>query len=137
MKNVLFFPGLGEKPKQYSAYSNYMNIANIDWNTGKHNLKMTPDSVIVSFSLGATFPLEYSVKHKVKKIILCSPTPFESLDKCKFEELVFIIGEKEKFLIKVAKELKKGRKNVKLVIVPKADHRITKTYFDFIKRELV
>jgi len=103
----------------------YLIVADIDWNTGKATSSKNCGTV-VSFSLGAVFSLEIALKRKIKKLILCSPTPFESLGKHKAEQVIFIIGEKEKFLQKVFKPLCK--KNVKMIIVPKGGHRINKNY---------
>lgn len=122
---TIFYPGLGETKKNYRSLSEHLIVADIDWNTGKATSSKNCDT-IVSFSLGAVFSLDISIKRKLKKLILCSPTPFESLGKCKAEQVIFIIGEKEKFLQKIFKPLCK--KNVEMVIVPKADHRINKDY---------
>jgi esterase/lipase len=122
---TIFYPGLGETKKNYKSLSRHMVVADIDWNTGKATSAKNCD-IVVSFSLGAVFSLDIALKKKLKKLILCSPTPFESLGKHKAEQVIFIIGEKEKFLQKVFKPLCK--KNVKMVIVPKGDHRIDKNY---------
>ena len=122
---AIFYHGLGEKKKNYASLSKHLIVADIDWNTEKATSAKNCDTVI-SFSLGAIFSLDVALKRKLKKLILCSPTPFESLGKCKAEEVIFIIGEKEKFLQKVFKPLCK--KNVKMIIVPKGDHRIDKNY---------
>jgi len=122
---AIFFPGLGETKKNYKSLLKYLIVADIDWNTGKATSSKNCGTV-VSFSLGAVFSLEIALKRKIKKLILCSPTPFESLGKHKAEQVIFIIGEKEKFLQKVFKPLCK--KNVKMIIVPKGGHRINKNY---------
>ncbi len=122
---TIFYPGLGETKKNYQSLSKHLIIADIDWNTGKATSPKNCD-IVVSFSLGAVFSLEAALKRKLKKLILCSPTPFESLGKHKAEQVIFIIGEKEKFLQKVFKPLCK--KNIKMIIVPKGDHRINKSY---------
>lgn len=122
---TIFYPGLGETKKNYKSLSKHLIVADIDWNTRKATSSKNCDTV-VSFSLGAVFSLDISLKRKLKKLILCSPTPFESLDKYKAEQVIFIIGEKEKFLQKVFKPLCK--KNVKMIIVPQGDHKINKNY---------
>ncbi len=122
---TIFYPGLGETKKNYKSLSKHLIVADIDWNTGKATSSKNCDTV-VSFSLGAVFSLDISLKRKLKKLILCSPTPFESLGKCKAEQVIFIIGENEKFLQKVFKPLCK--KNVKMIIVPNSGHRITSQY---------
>jgi len=122
---TIFYPGLGETKKNYKSLSRHLIVADIDWNTGKATSSKNCDTV-VSFSLGAVFSLDIALKRKLKKLILCSPTPFESLGKHKSEQVIFIIGEKEKFLQKLFKPLL--TKNVRMIIVPKGDHRINKDY---------
>ncbi|MEQ1561675.1 MAG: hypothetical protein ABL899_03075 [Nitrospira sp.] len=122
---TIFYPGLGETKKNYKSLSRYLTIADIDWNTGKATPSKNYDNV-VSFSLGCVFSLEIALKRKMKKLILCSPTPFETLGKCRAEEVIFIIGENEKFLQKIFKPLCKG--NVKMIIVPGGIHKINRGY---------
>ena len=130
---TIFYPGLGETKKNYKSLSKHMIVADIDWNTGKVTPPKNCDTV-VSFSLGAAFSLDISLRKKLKKLILCSPTPFESLGKNKAEKVLFIIGEKEKFLQKIFKPLCK--KNVQMIIVPKANHKINKTYKKIILQNI-
>lgn len=130
---TIFYPGLGETKKNYQSLSKYLIVADIDWNTVKATSSKNCDTV-VSFSLGAVFSLEAALKRKLKKLILCSPTPFESLGKHKAKQVIFIIGEKEKFLQKVFKPLCK--KNIKMIIVPKGDHRINKNYEKIILQNI-
>src|SRR3989338_5764616 len=122
---TIFYPGLGETKKNYKSLSKHLTVAHIDWNTGKATSSKNYDTVL-SFSLGAVFSLDAALKRKLKKLILFSPTPFESLGRHKAEQIIFIIGEREKFLQKIFKPLCK--KNVKMIIVPKGDHRINKNY---------
>ena len=130
---TIFYPGLGETKKNYKSLSKHLIVADIDWNTGKATSSKNCDTV-VSFSLGNVFSLDIALKRKLKKLILCSPTPFESLGRHKAEEVIFIIGEKEKFLQKIFKPLCK--KNVKMVIVPKGDHKIDKNYQKIILQNI-
>lgn len=121
----IFYPGLGETKRNYRSLSKYLRIADIDWNTGK----TTPAgdcNTIVSFSLGVVFALHVATRKKLRKLILCSPTPFESLGKYRADEVVFVIGEQEKFLQEIFKPLCKG--SVRMVIVPGADHKINRVY---------
>ncbi len=127
--NAIFYPGLGETKKHYKSLVKYLTVADIDWNTGKATSAKNHE-IVVSFSLGAVFSLDVALKKKIKKLILCSPTPFESLGKHKAEEVIFIIGEKEKFLQKVFKPL--CGKNVRMVVVPGADHKIDRNYRNVI-----
>lgn len=122
---TIFYPGLGETKKNYKSLAKHLIVADIDWNTGKSTSAKNCDTV-VSFSLGAVFSIDIASKKKLKKLILCSPTPFESLTDCKAEQVLFIIGEKEKFLQKIFKPLCK--KNVKMIVVPNSDHKIDKNY---------
>lgn len=130
---TIFYPGLGETRKNYKSLSNHLIVADIDWNTGKATSSKNCDTV-VSFSLGNVFSLDMSLKKKLKKLILCSPTPFESLGKCKAEQVIFIIGEKEKFLQKIFKPLCKN--NVKMIIVPNGDHKIDRNYQKIILQNI-
>ncbi|MHB1316887.1 MAG: hypothetical protein ACYCZW_03485 [Minisyncoccota bacterium] len=130
---TIFYPGLGETKENYKSLSQHMIVADIDWNTGKATSSKNCDTV-VSFSLGAVFSIDISLKKKLKKIILCSPTPFETLGNHKAEEVIFIIGEKEKFLQKIFRPLCKG--NVKMILVPKGDHKIDKVYKEVILKNI-
>lgn len=110
-----------------------MTIADVDWNTGKTTSAKNFDT-IVSFSLGAVFSLDIASKKKIKKLILCSPTPFESLGKHKAKEVIFIIGEQEKFLQKIFKPL--CSQKVKMIIVPHGKHKVTRAYQKVILKTL-
>lgn len=123
--HTIFYPGLGETPKQYKGLAKHLTVAEIDWNTGKATSAKGYDTV-VSFSLGAVFSLDIALKKKLKKLILCSPTPFETLGAHKAEEVIFLIGEKETFLQKIFKPL--CGKGVRMMIVPNGDHRIDHKY---------
>lgn len=122
---TIFYPGLGETKNHYKSLSKHILVADIDWNTGKATSSKGCD-IVVSFSLGNVFSLDIARKKKLKKLILCSPTPFESLGTHKAEQVIFIIGEKEKFLQKTCRPLL--GKNVTMIIVPGADHKINKNY---------
>lgn len=132
--NTIFYPGLGETKKDYQSLAHHMNIADIDWNTGKATSARGCDTV-VSFSLGNVFSLDIALKKKLKKLILCSPTPFESLGKHKAQEVIIIVGEKEKFLQKIYQPLC-TKQQVKMIIVPKAGHKINATYENIILQNL-
>ena len=130
-KKILFFPGLGEKPKDYRSLSKYIKIADIDWNKDKYKPQITDENILVGFSLGNCYSLDYALKQKIKTLVICSSTPFEHLKGVKADSMIFIAGSKEKFLIdnykRVIKLLPKSQKN-KLVIVKGADHRIVGNY---------
>lgn len=128
---IIFFPGLGESSHKYDVFSKYMKIADINWNTGEYIPKISQENIVITFSLGAIFPLEYIQKNKLRKIVLCSPTPFEDVGKAKTEQIVFIAGSKEKFILqnikRVVKNLPKKIKS-EIIVIPKAGHRITGQY---------
>lgn len=134
MKNKnIFFPGLGENPNDYASLSPFTLIANIDWNIPTYKPSIKDADTLASFSLGAIFPLQYSQKNKIRRLILCSPTPFENLGNAKFYEIIFIVGSKEKFLIQNIKRiLKKVKVKKSLIIVKGADHKIEGKYRDVL-----
>ncbi len=129
MKNKInFIPGLGEKPKEYKALSKYLNIVDIDWNNGK--VRFGKVDTLIGFSMGAVIACEYSTKHKLKNLILCSLTPgAESLNMVKADNIIFLVGEKEKWVLK---EINRVRKTLKcknsVIVVPGSDHKITGKY---------
>ena len=132
---IIFYPGLGEKPSNYKAFSKLVTVADIDWNTGKYIPKVTNADIVISFSLGINYALDYASKHKVKKLILCSPAPFETLKGIKVPEIILMAGEKEKFLIENNLRLWKNwhnKKSIKLVTIPKIGHKITPKYLKVI-----
>lgn len=129
-KNLQFIPGLSEKPSQYKALSKYMNILNIDWNN-IHKAKIKGE-VIVGFSFGAILACTYALKHKVETLVLCSMTEgVETLKKVKAKQVIFLVGEKEKWCIKeidrVSKTLPKNTKWY-VQIIQKAGHKIEGNY---------
>lgn len=128
MKKVLFFPGLGEKASDYKGIlPKFIRVAKINWNTGKYAPRIDNYDTVVSFSLGTFFPLEYARKKKIKKLVLCSPTPFETMKGLKVGEVVFVVGQKEKFISenvrRIAKEV-----NTRVLIVKNGDHKIEDKY---------
>jgi alpha/beta superfamily hydrolase len=124
----IFFCGLGEQPSAYKSLSKFLNIIPIDWN--KIKIPKFKADTAVGFSMGAILACEYAIKNKVKNLILCSMTTgVESLEKIKSEKIIFLIGEKEKWVIKDTKRVLKTVKNrAKIIIVPKADHKIDRNY---------
>lgn len=127
MEKINFIPGLGEKPNEYKALSKYFNIVDIDWNNGKTNLGKI--DTLIGFSLGCVVACMHAEKTKVKKLILCSLTPEENLGKIKVDEVIFLVGEKEKFVLSNVRRIYKDLKIKKsIVIVPKAGHKITSNY---------
>ncbi len=130
IKKINFIPGLGEKLKDYGVLSKYLNIVDVDWNDGK--IKIGKVDILAGFSMGAVLACEYSIKHKLKILILCSTTPgAETLKKVKADKVIFMAGEKEKWLIKDIKRISKTlpKKTIReIIIIPKADHKITGNY---------
>jgi predicted esterase len=128
-KRIQFLPGLGEKPKEYQRLSKYLKILDVDWNTGKITPPIKKTDILVGFSMGAILACEYALKHKVKNLILCSMTTgVESLEKVKANQIIFLIGEKEKWVIKDTLRISEPLKNKEIYIIPNGDHKIDKNY---------
>ena len=127
-KKILFIPGLGERAKDYKHLSKYMEIYNIDWN--KIRLPRGKPDILIGFSMGAALACEYAEDHKVNTLILCSLTPnINTLKGLKAREVIFIIGEKEKWAYKNNRRLAKTlRCKWRIIVVPKADHKIVGNY---------
>lgn len=128
IKKIVFIPGLGERAKNYKHLSKYMKVYDIDWN--KIRLPRGKIDTLIGFSMGAALACEYAEIHKINILILCSLTPaIETFETLKAKEVIFIVGEKEKWAyknnIRVAKTLKC---KWKMIVVPRADHKITKEY---------
>lgn len=132
-KKPIFFCGLGEKTSAYKFMSKDFNIIPIDWNNIK--IPRLKSDVVVGFSFGGILACEYALKNKVKTLVLCSMTTgVESLEKVRADKVFFLIGEKERWVIKDTKRLLKttGKKG-KIIIIPKGDHKIDTIYFKKIK----
>ena len=129
-KRIQFIPGLGEKPKEYKRLSKYLETLDVNWNTGKITPPIIQSDTLVGFSMGAILACEYALKHKVGTLILCSLTPMvESLKRVKTDNIIFLAGEKEKWIIKnIERVCQTLTCNKSIVIIPKADHKITSTY---------
>ena|ERR1700733_11926530 len=125
---TIFIPGLGERAKQYVTFSKYMKIHDIDWN----NIKLPKGTydTLIGFSIGAILACECTLKHKVKTLILCSMTSgVETLAKIKTDKVTFLVGEKEKWCLTDIKRVAKTLKcEWQIIVIPKADHRITGNY---------
>lgn len=138
MKNNYFIPGLSDSVKNYRFLKN-IKVLKINWNDIKVREEIIKPNILIGFSLGAIVASMISEKKKNKVLILCSPTPDENWSKIKTDKLIVIVGEKEKFCIKYAKEAYKTFKGEKkFIIIPKADHKITGNYrkklLEIIKR---
>ena len=63
-------------------------------------------------------------------------TGVESLKDVKADKIIFLIGEKEKWVIKDTKRLLKTVKNrAKIIVIPKADHKIDNNYKNVLLQE--
>lgn len=124
----IFFCGLGEKPKNYKFLSKYFEIINIDWN--KIKLPKFKADVAIGFSMGAALACEYAEEHEINTIILCSLTPcIDTLEGLKAKEVIFILGEKEKWAYKNNIRLAKTLIcKYRIILIPKAGHKIDANY---------
>lgn len=129
---IQFIPGLGEKSKDYRTLSKYIEVLDTDWNKWETKPKVNKPDILVTFSLGGWIALDYIGKNRVKNVVFCSLTPgLESFSKfkVKVDNVVFIAGGKEKWVIKEIKRVRKTLKcPSKLIIVPGADHQIIGDY---------
>lgn len=130
MTKIQFIPGLGEKPKDYKSLSKSLEIIDVDWNTWNTKPNVRPADMLVGFSMGNFVAIWKASKHKYKTLIFCSLTPgCESLKTVNADQIIFLVGEKEKWVLKDIRRTKKtfpGK--TKLIIVPHADHKIDKLY---------
>jgi pimeloyl-ACP methyl ester carboxylesterase len=129
-KKVSIIIGLGQKKTEYRSLSKYLNIIQPDWNNGSlEKMKLGKPDVLIGFSLGCMIAVMHAEKHRVKKLILCSMTPDETLEKVKADHVIFIAGKKESWIIneinRVAKTLKS---TYEIKIIPNADHKINLEY---------
>ena len=127
-KKIVFIPGLGERAKDYINFPKCIKIHDIDWN--KIKLPRGRIDILIGFSMGAALACEYAEDHKVNTLILCSLTPnINTLKGLKAREVIFIIGEKEKWAYKNNRRLAKTlRCKWRIIVVPKADHKIVGNY---------
>jgi alpha/beta superfamily hydrolase len=138
MKNkTTFLYGLGER-KEYKNLFKYFNVPKIDWNRSTIIPTIGKVDTLVGFSMGAILACDYALKHKVKTLILCSMTTgVETLEKVKVDKIIFLIGEKEKWVIKDTKRVLKTVKNrAKIIVIPKANHKIDSKYLKKIRKVL-
>ena len=128
MQKINFIPGLGEKPQEYPDLSKYLNIVDIDWNNGEFDIGKV--DVLVGFSMGAEMACEYAIHNHLKTLVLCSLSPgAETLEKVNADEVIFLVGEKEKWVLKDIERLKPTLKGLsRIVVIPNAEHKITGDY---------
>jgi alpha/beta superfamily hydrolase len=132
-KKIVFIPGIGERVKDYDNFPKNIKVYNIDWN--KIRLPKGKIDTLIGFSMGAALACEYAEEHEINTVVLCSLTPcIDTLEGLKTKEVIFVLGEKEKWAHKNNVRLAKTLKcKYKIVVVPKADHKITGNY----KKKLV
>ena len=128
-----FLYGLGYK-SEYKSLFKYFNVPKINWNNGKITPPIGKVKILVGFSMGAILACEHAINNKVSKLVLCSMTTgVETLEKVKADEVIFIVGEKEKWVIKDTKRVAKTlRCKWKLITVPNGDHEMDNSYRDTI-----
>jgi alpha/beta superfamily hydrolase len=127
-KKIVFIPGLGERAKDYVSFPKNIKIYNIDWN--KIRLPRGKIDALIGFSMGAALACEYAEEHEIDTLVLCSLTPcIDTLEGLKAKEVIFILGEKEKWAhennTRLAKTLKCKHR---IIVIPKADHKIIENY---------
>lgn len=127
MKKTQFIIGLGQKASEYELLSKCLKIIQPDWNNSR--VKINKCDTLIGFSLGCMLATMYAEKHNIKHLILCSPTPDETLKNVKAKKITFIVGDTEKWVIqniyRVAKELKCSWFIFK---VSNTGHKINKQY---------
>ena len=131
MKNkVKIIIGLGQKASEYRSLSKYLEVVQPDWNNGSlSKMKLGKPEVLVGFSLGCMIATMHAEKYKTKTLILCSPTPDETLKNVKADKVVFIVGEKESFVLENVKRMAVSLKcKWSIVIAEKSGHKIDKNY---------
>ncbi|MDP2651468.1 MAG: hypothetical protein Q8O98_02650 [bacterium] len=121
---VNFYYGLGDKASNYKALSKWMHIVAIDWNSPER-VKSPKCDIAVGFSMGCYLAMDYAEKHHVRKLILCSLPPTEKMFKNKADEVIFLVGSKEKYLLK---HIRKIIKKHKVYIIKGAGHKINAVY---------
>ncbi|OHB00854.1 MAG: hypothetical protein A3F53_00955 [Candidatus Zambryskibacteria bacterium RIFCSPHIGHO2_12_FULL_48_10] len=127
-KRINFFYGLGDKPSDYGALSKYLNIIKIDWNNPGSE-KVPQCDTVVGFSMGCFLALDYAEKHRIKKLVLCSLPVCENVGPVKADEIIFLVGEKEKWILKEINRVRKSMKSrSQLFMILGAKHKITGNY---------
>jgi predicted esterase len=125
-KKLQFLYGLGNR-NEYKSLFKYFDVLKIDWNNSK--IKIKKCDTLIGFSLGCMLAIMYAEKHKLKHLVLCSPSPEETLKNVKADKITFIAGEKEEWVIKNTYRIAKGLKcSWTLIKVPNTGHKINKDY---------
>ena len=136
-KKSVFLYGLGDRKSDYRSLEKYFLVPKIDWNRERIIPKLGKRvDVLVGFSFGGILGCLHAMKHNVGTLVLCSlPPGLETLEKVRAEKVIFMAGEREEWCIKDLKRIARTlpRYLWKIVIVPKADHKIVGNY----KKELL
>ena len=115
MKKPIFLHGLGKNNNRNLL--KYFTVPKIDWN----NEKITP--------LGCMVASIYAEKRKVDTLIFCSPSPDETLENIKANKIIFLYGEKEKWVKEnIYRMVKTLNCDYKIIEVKGASHKIDKNY---------
>lgn len=119
--------GLGQKASQYKSLSKYLKIVQPDWNNSK--VKIEKCDTLIGFSLGCMLACVYAEKHRIKHLILCSPTPDETLKKVKADKITFIVGDKETWVRENINRLTKELTcSWKILEVSNTGHKLNRNY---------
>ena len=105
---IYIIPGLGDKRYNLPKYVKYLYLSIDDV---LHLPKLPKDSVLIGFSIGAVIAYLLALKHPVKKLILCSPSPIIVKYKKPKAEIYILSGDKEmpqmqKYALGLAKKMK-------------------------------
>src|SRR3990167_5098493 len=126
-KKIPFLYGLGQNKSQYKELSKFCDVKKIDWNNGSlAKLKLGKPDTLIGFSLGAIVACDHAVKHHVKTLILCSMTTgVETLNNIKADKVIFLVGEKEEWIIKDNQRVAKTLKcEWEFKVIPNTNHKI-------------
>lgn len=93
----IFLHGLGKPTKkELELLTPHFNVVDIDWNNGSlAKLKLGKPDMIVAFSLGCEVACMHAEKNKVKRLVLCSPSPQETLKNIMADRVDVMVGCKE------------------------------------------
>lgn len=132
MKHI-FLHGLGDR-KEYSKLLPYFSIPKIDWNKSVIKPPIKKPQTIFAHSLGCMLAIMHAEKHKVKTLVLCSPTPGEeTLSKVKADTIIFIVGENEHWVrTDISRLSQTFTGNIISVVIPNTKHTITNRYLKTI-----
>lgn len=125
---IYIVPGLGEKKYNISRRVKYLHLSIDDVFSLP---KLSRDSVLIGFSIGAIIAYLISLKSSVKKLILCSPSPIIVKYRKPKGEVYVLSGDKETVQMKKYAQVlvkKLGGTFVKV----NAHHKLTDIYIKAI-----